>query len=147
MTDETAMRAAIVAEALTWEGTPYLSHARIKGVGVDCAQLPAAVFEAVGLIEPVNPEYPADWMMHRDEERFLSFVLPQAREIDESEAMPGDMVIWRFGRTFSHSAIIIDLPVVLHAVVRGAAVVRGDISRDTDLLERPRRFFSLFGKA
>lgn len=147
MIDETAMRAAIVAEAMTWEGTPYQSHARIKGVGVDCAQLPAAIYEAVGLIEPVRPEYPADWMMHRDEERFLSFVLPQAREIEETEALPGDLVIWRFGRTFSHSAIIIDAPVVLHAVVRGAAVVRADMSRDIDLAERPRRFFSLFGRA
>jgi len=53
-------------------------------------------------------------------------------------------VIWKFGRTYSHSAIIIDPPVVLHAVIRGAAVVRADMNRDTDLAERPRRFFTLF---
>lgn len=144
---EAEARAAIVAEALTWEGTPYQSHARIKGVGVDCAQLPAAVYEAVGLIGAVRPSYPADWMMHRDEERFLSFVLPHAREITEAEAKPGDLVIWKFGRTFSHSGILIDPPVVLHAVIRGQAVIRGDMSRDVDLVERPRRFFSLFGNA
>lgn len=140
------MRAAIVAEALTWEGTPYQSHARIKGVGVDCAMLPAEIYHAVGLAPKVSPEYPADWMLHRDEERFLSFVLPHAREIAADEALPGDLIIWRFGRTFSHSAIIIDLPVVLHAVMRGRAVVRGDVSRDVDLIDRPRRYFSLFGK-
>lgn len=143
---EDATRAAIVAEALSWEGTPYISRAKIKGVGVDCAMLPAAVYAEVGLIPDMAPEYPPDWMMHRDEERFLSFVIPHAREIDQSEAKPGDLVIWKFGRTYSHSAILIEAPVVLHAVMRGAAVVRGDIERDSDLAGRPRRFFTLFGK-
>ena len=32
---EAETRAAIVAEAMSWIGTPYHSHARIKGVGVD----------------------------------------------------------------------------------------------------------------
>jgi cell wall-associated NlpC family hydrolase len=145
VTLEDATRAAIVAEALEWEGTPYMPHAKIKGVGVDCAMLPAAIYAEIGLIPELAPEYPTDWMMHRDEERFLGFVTPYAREIEESEARPGDLVIWRFGRTFSHSAIIIDAPVVLHAVVRGAAVVRADMNRDSDLAERPRRFFTLFG--
>lgn len=143
---EAETRAAIVTEALAWEGTPYLSRAMIKGVGVDCAMLPSAVFHTVGLIPAMAPEYPADWMMHRDEELFLSYITPYAREITEDEAGPGDLVIWRFGRTYSHSAIIIDLPVVLHAVMRGGAVVRADISRDSDLTGRPRRFFSVFGK-
>lgn len=143
---EDATRAAIVAEALSWEGTPYMSRAKIKGVGVDCAMLPAAIYAEVGLIPELAPDYPPDWMMHRDEERFLGFVTPYAREIKEAEAKPGDLVIWRFGRTYSHAAILIEAPVVLHAVVRGGAVVRADINRDIDLAERPRRFFTLFGK-
>ena len=144
---EAEARAAVVAEALTWEGTPYQGHARVKGVGVDCANLPAAVFEAVGLIPAVRPRYTADWMMHRDEEQFLSFVLPHAREIAEAELAPGDLVLWRFGRTYSHAAIVIEPPIVLHAVIRGGAVIRADLERDVDLAERPRRFFSLFGGA
>lgn len=143
---EAQLRAAIVAEALTWEATPYLSHARIKGVGVDCANLPAAVYEAVGLIDPVNPSYTADWMMHRDEEKFLSFVLPQAVQIKPKAAQPGDLIVWRFGRTFSHSAIILDMPLVLHAAIKGGAVIRADVTRDVDLLDRECRYFSVFGK-
>ena len=142
---EAEIRAAIVAEALTWEGTPYATRAMIKGVGVDCAMLPSAVYHAVGLIPAMAPEYPADWMMHRDEELFLSYIRPHAREIEESELGQGDLVIWRFGRTYSHSAIVIDLPEVLHAVVRGGSVVRADMRRDSDLINRPRRFYSLFG--
>lgn len=144
--NEAQQRAAVVAEALTWEATPYQSHARIKGVGVDCANLPAAVFEAVGLIEAVHPSYSIDWMMHRDEEKFLSFVLPQAREIELAEVLPGDLIIWRYGRTFSHSAIVLDMPEVLHAANKGGAVIRADVTRESDFIGRECRYFSVFGR-
>lgn len=144
MSTEAETRAAIVAEALSWERTPYLSHAKLKGVGCDCATLPAAVFAAVGIVSEINPTYTADWMMHRDEEQFLSFVLPHAREIPEADLQPGDLVIWKFGRTFSHSAIVLDYPTVLHAVIRGGAVIRADMTVDVDLIDRPRKYFSVF---
>ena len=35
-------RAAVVAEAMTWIGTPWAHMAHLKGVGVDCANLPIA---------------------------------------------------------------------------------------------------------
>ena len=35
MTD--ALRERVVAEALSWLGTPYAHRQRLKGVGVDCA--------------------------------------------------------------------------------------------------------------
>lgn len=134
----------VVAEALSWEGTPYHARARIKGVGVDCAMLPAAVYEAVGLIPRVDPAYSPQWMLHRDEERFLSFVLPYAREIERSAVGPGDFAIWKFGRCFSHGAIVIEPPEVIHAVIAGGGVVRGNMDRDEDLRSRQVRFFTLF---
>lgn len=143
---EAQQRAAIVAEALTWEGTPYLSGAQVKGAGVDCAMLPNAVYSAVGLAPRQDIQYPQDWMMHRDEEKFLSFITPYARQIEPADALPGDLIIWRFGRTFSHSAIILDLPEVLHAAIRGGAVIRADVTRDVDLLDRECRYYSVFGK-
>jgi hypothetical protein len=39
-----AAKRAQVQEALTWLGIPYHHHARVKGVGVDCAQLLCAVY-------------------------------------------------------------------------------------------------------
>lgn len=140
---EAETRAAIVAEALSWEGTPYHQYARVKGAGVDCAQLPAAVYEAVGLIAHMAPSYTSDWMMHRDEELYLAQVFPLASEIERSAIAPGDLAIWRFGRTFSHSAIIIEPPIVLHATISGRAVVRANMDQDSDLASRPVRFFSL----
>jgi len=137
-------RQDVVREALSWEGTPYHHRARLRGVGVDCAMLPAAVYEAVGLIPHVEPEYSPQWMLHRDEERFLSWVTRFAREIPRTETGPGDLAIWKFGRCYAHAAIVIDLPEVLHAVVRGRAVLRANADRDEDLRSRPVKFFTLF---
>lgn len=137
-------REEVVREALTWEGTPYHHHARIKGVGVDCAQLPAAVYEAVGLIPHLNPEYSEQWMMSRDEELYLSYVFPHAVEIERSQVGPGDFAIWKYGRTYSHGAIVIDGPWVIHAVVRARAVVRANMDEEEELKRRPARFFTVF---
>lgn len=142
---EAAERAAVVAEAMTWAGTPYHHHARIKGAGVDCANLPAAVYEAAGLIPHVQPEYAAQWYQHRDEELFLAFVTPYADEIDRATAGPGDFVIWRYGRTYSHGAVIIAPPTIIHATMTGGCAHLGDMDRDEDLATRPRRFFTLWG--
>lgn len=144
---EAEIRAAIVAEALSWERTPYISHARLKGVGVDCAQLPAAVFEAAGAIPHLEPSYSAQWMLHRDEELYLAEIRRFAREIDIGDIRPADLIVWRFGRTYSHSAIVIEPPIVLHAVLKGSAVIRADIGRDEDLKTRPRLAFSVFDES
>src|SRR6185437_15824401 len=46
---EVAQRAAVVAEARSWIGTPYHNCADIKGTGVDCGMLIVRVFVATGL--------------------------------------------------------------------------------------------------
>lgn len=140
----TGTRADVVAEALRWEGTPYHSHARVLGVGVDCCNLPAAVYEACGLCPHLAPRYSRQWFLHHDEELFLEWVRPHAREIPRALAREGDMGIWRFGRTFSHAAILIEPPVVLHAVALTGAVIRSDMNRDEELRLRPALFFTLW---
>lgn len=44
------LRERIVAEALTWRGTPYHHQGRVKGVGVDCIGLEIGVARALGLV-------------------------------------------------------------------------------------------------
>ena len=141
--DEAAMREAIVAEARAWERTPYHHHARIKGAGVDCAQLPAAIYEAVGLIPHIEPQYSQDWMFHQDAEAYLEWVLPYAREVSREEVLPGDLAVFRFGRTYSHSVIITGLPLGLHASVSARCVIPVDIDADAELSWRKCRFFSI----
>lgn len=137
-------REAVVREALTWEGTPYHHGARQKGVGVDCAMLPAAVYEACELAPRLDPEYSPQWYLHRDEELYLQYILPHAVEITFEELGPGDLIVWKFGRTYSHSAIVLDYPEVLHAVRHSRSVIRGNADRDFELVDRPRRFFTLW---
>jgi NlpC/P60 family putative phage cell wall peptidase len=146
MTRELETRAAIVAEAKSWIGTPYHEFARVKGAGVDCAQLPIAVYHACGIIPNLNPAYSQQWMLHRDEELYLGEIRRFAREIPLESAKPGDLIVWKFGRVYSHSAIVIELPRVIHAVIRGRAVIEANIDQDEDLRKeiRPRLAFSVF---
>ena len=136
-------RQAVVAEALSWVGTPYHHAARVKGAGVDCAMLPAAVYRAAGLIPDlaVGP-YPPDWHLHRDAERYLDIVTDHAAEVPAPTG-PGDLVLYRWGRCFAHGAIVIAWPEIVHAVIHvGVIRDRGDAGR---LAGRPRRFFTLWG--
>ena len=138
-------RAAVVAEAIAWLGTPYHHRARIKGVGVDCAQLPIGVYASVGLIEAFDTgDYPPDWHLHRDGERYLSVIARLATEIDPADVQPGDVLLFKFGRAFSHGAIVTAWPQVVHANRKDGAVVLGDVTRDADLIGRPLKAFSYF---
>ena len=141
----TDLRDAVVAEAATWLRTPYAHAGRIKGAGVDCATLLAEVFARAGVIAPVEiAAYPPDWHLHRSEERYLALVLAHAREIPPAAARPGDVALWKWGRTFAHGAIIMPpgWPAIIHAWMEAGMVTldHGDGGR---LAGRPVRFFSV----
>ncbi len=139
-------RAALVAEARSWLGTPWHHRARVKGVGVDCAQFVVGVYSGAGLVDPIETgEYPRDWHIHKDVERFLTSVLPFAREIDEGAVKPGDHVLCKIGRVFSHGFIVLDWPVGIHAAVNEGAVVLCDLDRDAGLISGLKRYFTYKG--
>ena len=136
------LRAAVVAEAQSWIGTPFHHAARVKGDGVDCLMLLAEVYERAGVrghIEP--PFYVPDWHLHRDAERYMEGLLPYAREIAAPPGA-GDVALFRFGRTFSHGAIVIEWPRLVHAYW-AIGVVWGDATR-YPLGDREMRFFTPF---
>jgi cell wall-associated NlpC family hydrolase len=136
-------RAAVVAEARTWLGTPWRHRGRVKGVAVDCAQLVIKAYAGAGVIEDFDTgEYPRDWHIHRDEERFLTFVPSFAREIAEADVRPGDLVLCKIGRVYSHGVIVIDWPLGIHAAVNAGQVVLCDLARDAGLVSGPRRYFT-----
>lgn len=137
------LRAAIVAEARTWLRTPYHHRARVKGAGVDCAMLLAEVYERVGLIPHVSPlPYPMDWHLHRGEERYLKWVEQYAGSV--SQPLPGDIALWRFGRCFSHGAIVVEWPMVIHAIRSERQVSLADASIHSQLADgRPVIFYSI----
>jgi cell wall-associated NlpC family hydrolase len=146
MTEETAQRLAVQSEALSWLKTPFHHGARIKGAGVDCAQLLIGVYSGCGLIPPIDTgPYPPDWHMHREEERFLGWVQKYAHKVDQGRL--GDMALYRFGRCFSHGAIIIAADdhaglLLLHAYVGRGVIISRD--RDEPLGRRAVQFWSLW---
>lgn len=140
---EQEQRQAVIAEAKTWLGTPYHHRARVKGAGVDCGMLLIAVYAAAGASPDFDPgDYPPDWMMHRDEERYLGWVMKFAAPTTNPQ--PGDLAVWRFGRCISHGAIIVAWPQVIHAYRQERMCVQGDVSGG-DFAHRTPLFFTLWG--
>lgn len=138
-------RAAVAAEALTWVDTPYHHHARLKGVGVDCAQILLAIYvDALQLIEPLDVgTYPPQWHLHRDEERYLDWLQRAGAVAVQSPAL-GDIAVFQFGRTFSHSAIVVEEgedPRMVHAY-QAAGVICTRAS-EFPLSGQAVRFFTL----
>jgi len=120
-----AWRTAVLDEARSWLGTRWAHNQRVRGGGVDCGQYIIACFIGAGLVAPFETgAYPADWMMHRSEERYLGWVEQYLDPVDAPQ--PGDVAAWRYGHCFSHGAIVVDWPVVLHAYRRERGVVWGD---------------------
>jgi cell wall-associated NlpC family hydrolase len=139
---EAEQRQAVIEEAHRWLRTPYHHAGAVRGAGVDCLQLLVQVYGAVGVIvSPAVPYYPADFMLHRSEELYLSGILSYAREV--AQPGRGDIALWRFGRCFSHAAIVVDWPTIIHAYRREGCVTlgRGDVGELADT-NRAVKFFS-----
>jgi cell wall-associated NlpC family hydrolase len=146
MAEQQEARRQVVAEALSWIGTPYRVAQRVKGRegGVDCLTFVVEVFGRCGFDTRFRrriPFYPQDWHLHRDDERYLRGVLEYSREIP-GPPEPGDIVLFRFGRCFAHGGIVTLWPMIVHAW-NGAGVIPADASQAL-LGGRPRRFFSPF---
>lgn len=135
-------RDSIVSAALDWRGTPFHHEARVKGVGVDCAQILIAVFSEVGLLPEFNPDhYPHDWHFHKSEERYLETIKAcGGRQVETPK--PGDVAMYRFGHCASHAAIVIEWPRCIHAYW-GQGVVEVDGENSAELGGRLDSFWSL----
>jgi hypothetical protein len=142
---ESAQRAAVVAAARSWLGTPYHNCADVKGVGVDCGMLLVRVFVDAGLVSAFDPRpYPIDWHLHRGDERYLGFVFDNAKEVGEPQ--PGDVMVLRFGRCYSHGGIVTRARplAIVHAFHAARRVIEEEVGVNTVLSHpiRAPRFFS-----
>lgn len=138
-------RQHIIDTAMTWLRTPWHHRACVKGEGVDCAQLLIGVYADAGLVAPFDTgDYPPDWMMHRAEERFLGWISQHAAQVDIPQ--PGDVAIYTVGRCFSHGAIVLDWPQIIHASNRDRMVCYADGTQGW-LAGRDVQFWRLKGLA
>jgi cell wall-associated NlpC family hydrolase len=138
--EEAAAKAAFVREALSWVGTPFRDCGDIKGPNgaVDCAMLLVRCGVDTGLRASFDPRpYPARWHLHRDRERFLEWIEDRlgGRRVDAPRF--GDIVVWQFGRCFSHGAIVINSAEVVHAYAHARMCITSRLD------EHPLRYIGL----
>jgi len=151
------IREQIVAEAMTWCGTPYHDHAGVKGCGVDCAYFPLRVYQALNLVDKEfePPRYsPQQWLnspsqtdknkLRFEDRTFLEVVTKLTkREITEVEVQPGDFVIYKVAASWTHGGIVISWPdFVLHPI-KNRGVIGSHGLNEGFLIRRPHRFFSV----
>lgn len=146
----------MVEAARSWVGTKYRNRMAIKGKGVDCAQIVLESFREAGLRVDYEAErYTSDWHLHRSEERYLS-VVSRYMQVDQSDQrsardrgqgflpLPGDVLLWKVGRTFSHSGIVTEWPRVVHASLPDAVVLEVEV-RGTLMFRLPMVHCSYWG--
>jgi len=142
-------RRDVVREARSWIGTKYHPQGDIKGAGIDCGMLLVRVFVDTGLCAPFDPRPYADyWYLHRSEERYLGFIFDRAKEV--SAPLPGDVMVFRYGRCFSHGGIVTDTSplTIVHAFQPALVVLEEEVARNPALCAplRHQKFFSLWAK-
>lgn len=118
-------RAAVVAEAYSWIGTPYRLGARVKGAGCDCATFIAEVLIACGLAQREDlGVYSQDWFFHDQTDRYLLRLLRHTTKTLEAVAFrsfaaaPGDVVLTRThsSKVYSHGGVVTAWPRLVHAI-------------------------------
>jgi len=155
---ELAQRVALVKEARRWNATRFHHRAAKLGHGVDCAHLLLEAHVGAGLAERIKIDfYPCDWHMHRDEEKFLGYVERLLNRVDPEDgearlderpdfyARPGNVLLWRYGRTFSHGAIVTEWPRIIHASFPAQCVLEESVMGGI-LATRPMRQYSFWGR-
>jgi NlpC/P60 family putative phage cell wall peptidase len=124
-------RAAIVRAAHDWVDTPYHHQARVKGVGVDCAQLIAGIAEDVGLVSDskIPANYSPEWHLHNREEMLMD-MLRYFGCVEVPAAQMGDILCFRFGRAVGHLGVLIDQSTIIHARIDLGKVVLNTLTDD-----------------
>jgi cell wall-associated NlpC family hydrolase len=137
-------RALVIAEAESWIGTPYHPNADVKGAGIDCGMFPVRVFVDTGMVPPFDPRpYPVQFSMHQKAERYLEIVKTYAHEV-LGPPKPGDLVMFKFGHSWSHSGIVTNWPEFIHA--NPPTCLRENWELNVGLHTREPRFFSIWPK-
>jgi NlpC/P60 family putative phage cell wall peptidase len=88
---------AVIAEALSWVGTPYRHQGARKGVGCDCLGLVLGVWRALYGAAPEMPgAYAPDWAEAGEREILLDGARRHFGERPMDQMQPGDLLLFRW---------------------------------------------------
>lgn len=111
-------RAAIIAEARTWIGTPYHHQASVKGAGCDCLGLVRGVWRVVYGTEPEEPPpYSRDWAEAHRQETLADAAGRHMRPVLFPDMQPGDVLLFALNERApaKHCAILAERERMVHS--------------------------------
>lgn len=113
----------IIAEALSWQGTPYLHQASCKEAGCDCLGLIRGVYRAFWGEPEIPPAYSPDWAEAGGKETLAMAARRHLLQQGRDELEPGNVVLfrWRANCPAKHAAIMLPDQKMIHAQ-NGSAV-------------------------
>lgn len=116
-------RAALVATASHWFGTPFHPHAAIQRGGVDCVWLAARIYIECGAIAEFNPPpYTMDGGSHNELSQVLAWLNQSNRFLQVLESgvklklEAGDLLCFRMGRVEHHVGVVLTESTFIHSV-------------------------------
>lgn len=128
------MSNAIIREARSWIGTPYVHQASAKEAGCDCLGLIRGVWRAVIGTEPeVPPPYSQDWSEPQGNEDLWSAAARHLRQKSPDEVAAGDLLLFRMrsGAVAKHVGLAAEIgasPTFIHSY-SGHGVVESALTR------------------
>lgn len=114
----TDLRAAVIAEARSWIGTPYRHQGADRQTGCDCLGVVRGVWRAIYGVEPETPPaYSADWAEATGEETLLEAAGRHLLEVSVCDMAPGDVLVfrWRPHLPAKHCGILVEPERMVHA--------------------------------
>lgn len=129
-------RNRLMYHAGLWKDTPFVAHAQVRGSGVDCIHLAAALYQECGfLAEFKPPKYSLDGGMHNDMSQVLKwldtrndFRLVYSRRPDIgtlTELVPGDLLCFLQSRSAHHVGVLLELHRFIHARAKIGVTIEG----------------------
>jgi len=105
------------------------------------------VFVDTGLVAAFDPRpYPPQWHLHQRAERYMDWVKRWAQEVaapPEREPLPGDIVLFHYGHCYAHGGVVVEWPVVVHAMGPNP-VCQQNVLANTMLRRLRKKFFSVW---
>lgn len=116
-------RAALIAEARTWIGTPFVRRAAVKGAGCDCVGLLNAL-RAFAIGQPLEamPPYSWDFAHNSNQDDIRDTASRLLRPVVQPS--PGDVLIfrWRTREAWAHAALVSAPGRMIHAYAPAGVV-------------------------
>ena len=136
-------QAALLAEARSWLGTPFVPRGNLKGAGVDCVHLPAEIYRALGVLPGYAfPDYQLDSGSHAAESLVTGWLdgRPDFLPLAPVEAcLAGDLLAFRIGKVVHHVGLLLQGSRFIHCL-RHRGVLESDL-RDPTYAKRLVRVY------